>query len=165
MAELDALDVRLIQALHDQPRAGVLELSRQVGVSRATVQARLERLERSGVVTGYGPDIDLPAAGYSVLAFATLEIAQGRLDEVAEGLHGVPAVLEAYATTGTADVHCQIAARSNDELQDILLTIDQIPGVARSTSVIALRRVVGRRTIPLLTASPRREPSRIKSPS
>src|SRR5690606_41859203 len=50
--ELDALDVDLIGALRASPRAGVLELSRTLGVARGTVQARLDRLEREGVITG-----------------------------------------------------------------------------------------------------------------
>jgi DNA-binding Lrp family transcriptional regulator len=63
---LDALDIDLLGALHEHPRAGVLELARTLGVARGTVQARLDRLERSGVVTGYGPDIDVVAAGFPV---------------------------------------------------------------------------------------------------
>ena len=107
---LDALDVAILAALRDAPRAGYLELSRALEVSRATVQARLERLERDGVVTGYGPDLDLAAAGFPVLAFATLEIAQGRLAEVTAAMAAIPSVVEAYATTGPGDVHCRLAA-------------------------------------------------------
>src|SRR5687767_5668019 len=59
---LDALDVALLSALREHPRAGALELSRITGVARATVSARLQRLEDGGVVTGYGPDIDVTAA-------------------------------------------------------------------------------------------------------
>ena len=51
---LDALDVDLVRALRESPRAGVLELSRSLGVARGTVSARLDRLERDGVITGYG---------------------------------------------------------------------------------------------------------------
>ena len=61
MTELDALDLALLGALRDSPRAGVLQLSRITQVARATVQARLDRMERAGVITGYGPDIDLAA--------------------------------------------------------------------------------------------------------
>ena len=103
---LDRLDLALLTALRDHPRAGVLELSRLTQVARATVQARLQRLESSGVVTGYGPDIDLEAAGQHVSAFVTLEIAQGALDQLAPELEGMPTILEAYVTTGTADVLC-----------------------------------------------------------
>ena len=56
---LDALDVALLAALREHPRAGALELSRITGVARATVSARLQRLEDGGVVTGYGPDVDV----------------------------------------------------------------------------------------------------------
>ena len=88
--DLDTLDVDLLRALHDTPRAGVLELSRMLGVARGTVQARLDRLERTGVITGYGPDIDVGAAGFGVQAFVTLEIAQGALGDVAAELRPSP---------------------------------------------------------------------------
>jgi DNA-binding Lrp family transcriptional regulator len=152
--ELDALDVSLIEALVDHPRAGALELSRQLSVARATVQARLQRLEDAGVVTGYGPDIDLRRAGYPVHAFVTLEIAQGRLDDVATELAAVPGILEAYATTGEADVLCRLAATSHEDLQEILLQLNRLASVVRSTSVITLSVVVPPRVLPLLKNRP-----------
>ncbi|MFC0526995.1 Lrp/AsnC family transcriptional regulator [Phytohabitans kaempferiae] len=154
--ELDALDIALLRLLTEHPRIGVLELSRLAGVARATVTARMERLRASGVVTGYGPQIDLGAAGYPVQAYVTLEIAQGRLDEVTEHLLALPGVLEAYATTGTGDVLCRLAARSNDDLQQILLELNRSAGIRRSTSVVVLSTVVAHRTLPLLTQGPRR---------
>jgi DNA-binding Lrp family transcriptional regulator len=108
--ELDALDLALLGALRENPRAGVLQLSRITRVARATVQSRLDRMERAGVITGYGPDIDVAAAGFGVLAFVTLEIIQGALDRVREDLATIPGVLEAYAITGSGDVLCQVAA-------------------------------------------------------
>ena len=63
--ELDALDVSLIEALVDHPRAGVLELSRQLSVARATVQARLQRLEDAGVITGYAARLSGSAARFA----------------------------------------------------------------------------------------------------
>lgn len=157
---LDALDVDLLAALRDTPRAGVLELSRTLGVARGTVQARLDRLERTGVVTGYGPDLDVAAAGYGVQAFVTLEIAQGALGDVSAELGALPGVLEAYATTGSSDVLCRIAASSHEDLQQTLLTIDRSPTVRRSTSVVVLSTVVAPRTLPLLASRPRQAPRR-----
>jgi len=157
---LDALDVDLLRALHDSPRAGVLELARTLGVARGTVAARLERLERGGVITGYGPDVDVVAAGYPVQAFVTLEIAQGALDDVAAELTVLPAVLEAYATTGTSDVLCRLAASSHEDLQDTLLQLNRSPTVSRSTSVVVLSVVVAPRTLQLLENHPRTAPRR-----
>ncbi|MGO9781803.1 MAG: Lrp/AsnC family transcriptional regulator [Streptosporangiaceae bacterium] len=160
---LDALDLALLTALQLSPRAGILELSRSVRVARATVQSRLERMERSGVITGYGPDIDIAAAGYPVQAFVTLEIAQGSLDKVHQDLSSIPGVLEAYATTGTGDVLCRVAAVSNAELQQTLLQLNGSPWVARSTSAVLLSTVVAPRAMPLLSSKPR--PSSTRAPA
>jgi len=147
---MDQLDIALVEALRDHPRAGDLELSRITEVARATVQARLSKLERAGVITGYGPDIDLVAAGHPVLAFVTLEIAQGSLDAVTAELESLPNVLDAYVTSGSADVLCKIAATSHEDLQATLLHISRSGSVVRSTSVIVLSELIGPRVLPML---------------
>lgn len=150
---LDRLDIALLTALREHPRAGALELSRRLKVARATVQARINRLESSGVVTGYGPDIDLEAAGQHLTAFVTLEIAQGALDEVAAELDAIPHILEAYMTTGSADVVCKVGAASHADLQETLLQLNRSASVVRSTSVVVLGVVVPPRVLPLLARS------------
>ena len=150
---LDALDVALLAALRDHPRAGDLELSRLTGVARATVTARLERLTASGVITGFGPDVDVTAAGFGVQAFVTLEIAQGAIDAVTRDLEDIPGVLEAHATTGVGDVLCRVAAASHEALQQTLVDLNRSAAVVRSTSVIALSEIVPWRTLPLLQAA------------
>jgi DNA-binding Lrp family transcriptional regulator len=147
---MDQLDVALVEAMQAHPRVGDLELSRLTGVARATVQSRLTKLEDAGVITGYGPDIDLVAAGHPVLAFVTLEIVQGALDAVTVELDSLPNVLEAYITSGNADVVCKIAATSHEDLKDTLLHISQQGSVARSTSVIVLSELVPPRLLPML---------------
>jgi DNA-binding Lrp family transcriptional regulator len=147
---LDALDVALLAALREHPRAGALELARITGVARATVSARMQRLEDSGVITGYGPDIDVAAAGFGVQAFVTLEIAQGALDDVQRDLEEIPGLLEAHATTGSGDVLCRVAASSHEGLQQILVDLNRSASIVRSTSVVALSRLVPWRTLPLL---------------
>ena len=159
-APLDELDLRLIELLRERPRAGVLELSREAKVARATAQSRLDRMEAAGIITGYGPDIDIAAAGFPVTAFVTLEIAQGGLDEVRADLEAIPGILEAYVTTGTGDVLCRIAAASHEDLQRSLLALNRSAAVTRSTSVVALSVLVPWRVLPLLSAAPRPAASR-----
>src|SRR3712207_8528282 len=149
---LDALDVALIAALREHRRAGVLELSRLTGVARGTVAARLQRLEDSGVITGYGPDVGVAAAGFGVQAFVTLEIAQGAIEDVQRDLENLPGLLEARATTGSGDVLCRVAASSHEALQQVLVDLNRSPAVVRSTSVVALSRLVPFRTLPLLAS-------------
>lgn len=147
---MDHLDVALVEAMREKPRVGDLELSRITRVARATVQSRLAKMEAAGIITGYGPDIDLIAAGHPVVAFVTLEIAQGSLDAVTEELESLPNVLDAYVTSGTADVVCKIAATSHEDLQAVLLHISQSGTVVRSTSVIVLSELVKPRVLPML---------------
>lgn len=109
-------------------------------------------MEDAGVITGYGPDIDLVSAGHPVLAFVTLEIAQGALDEVNAELESSPNVLEAFVTSGTADVLCKVAATSHEDLQSTLLQLSKSDWVVRSTSVIVLSELVPPRVLPMLSA-------------
>ena len=82
------------------------------------------------------------------------------LTAVADELTALPAVLEAYATTGSADILCRIAAASHQELQNALLALNRTPYISRSTSVVVLSTVVPPRTLPLLANDPRSAPRR-----
>lgn len=148
---IDDLDRRLIRALADNPRAGVMELTRKLGVARATTQARLDKLMARGVL-GFGPVIDPRGLGYEVVAFTTIEIAQGRLADVVEHLREIPEVLEAQATTGPGDLHCRVVARSNEHLQEVVNRMLEVQGIDRTTTVIAMTDQIPYRALPLLDA-------------
>lgn len=152
MPSIDRLDAELIRLLAEQPRVGLLEIARQLGVARGTVNARLEKLVARGVVTGYGPEVDPVALGFPILAFVWLDITQGRLDEAVEQLRGVPEVLEAHATSGDRDLLCRVVARDPEHLQEIVNTMVRTPSVRRSTSHIALSHQIPLRTLPLVEA-------------
>src|SRR4051794_23080982 len=100
---IDALDARLIATLRANPRIGLLEVARQLGVARGTVQARLAKLEARGVITGHGPEVDPHAMGYTIAAFMLVELAQGRLDEAVGALDAIPEVIEGDATPRPPD--------------------------------------------------------------
>ena len=151
---VDALDAALIELLAAEPRVGVLEASRRLRVARGTVQARLERLQERGVITGYGPEVDPAALGYEVTAFITLEIRQaGGHDPVAERLAAIPEVLEAHTITGAGDMLCRVVARSNADLQRVLDAIVATEGVVRSATLISLATQVPYRILPLVRAA------------
>ena len=151
---IDSLDARLIELLAAEPRVGVLEASRRLGVARGTVQARLDRLHARGVITGYGPEVDPVALGHGVTAFVTLEIRQpGGHDPVAGRLAGIPEVLEAHTITGQGDMLCRVVARDNADLQRVIDAIVDVPGVVRTSSVIALAAPIAYRILPLVRAA------------
>jgi DNA-binding Lrp family transcriptional regulator len=151
---LDDLDRRLVELLAAEPRVGVLEASRRLGVARGTVQARLDRMQARGVITGYGPDIEPAALGYAVTAFVTLEIRQaGGHDPVAERLAAIAEVLEAHTITGAGDMLCRVVARSNSDLQRVIDAIVELDGVVRTSTVIVLDSPLPRRILPLVRAA------------
>lgn len=152
MLTIDRLDTDLIRTLAENPRVGLLEVARQLGVARGTVSARLDKLVRRGVIRGFGPEVEPAAAGFPILAFVWLEIAQGRLDEAVEQLQGVPEVLEAHATSGDRDLLCRVVARDPEHLQEIINRMVRTGSVRRSTSHIALSHPIPLRTQPLLDA-------------
>jgi DNA-binding Lrp family transcriptional regulator len=132
----------LLHALGALTRPNVLELSRRLGIARNTVQARLDRLHSSGVVAGYGPVLDLRALGYRVLAFMTLEISQGQETAALDVLASIPEVLEIHKTTGPGDLLCRVVARDNEHLHSVVEAILAAPGVARTTTSLALNSPV-----------------------
>jgi DNA-binding Lrp family transcriptional regulator len=148
---VDELDARLLRELDAAPRVGVLELSRRLGVARATVQARLDRLVRRGVIASFAPTIDPEALGFAVTAFATLEIRQGRGAEVLDHLRRFPEVLEVHTITGPGDMLCRLVARSNHDLQDVLNRVTEFEQIVRSSTVIALSNPISHRVLPLVT--------------
>jgi len=152
--QIDHLDGALIELLAAEPRVGVLEASRRLNVARGTVQARLERMQERGVITGYGPELDPAALGYEVTAFITLEIRQaGGHDPVADRLSAIPEVLEVHTITGTGDMLCRVVARSNADLQRVLDAIVSTEGVIRSATLISLATQVPYRVLPLVRAA------------
>ena len=151
---MDALDSTLLELFDKEPRIGVLEASRRLGVARGTVQARLDRLAATGVVRGWGPELDPVALGYPVTAFLTLEIRQGAgHDVVGQHLAEIPEVLEAYTITGAGDMWARVVARSNADLQRVIDRVLSYDGIVRTSTVIALATQVPHRVLPLMAAS------------
>jgi len=147
---IDDLDARLIVELQKEPRLGVMELARRLGVARGTANARLEKLRRSGVIRGFGPDIGLDPLGYPVMAFTTLEVNQGRTEELLERLGSVPEVLEVHTIAGQGDLLIRVVARSNEHLFAVLEDVLSAPAISRTSTAIVLAEHIGYRTGPLV---------------
>jgi DNA-binding Lrp family transcriptional regulator len=155
---VDDLDRRLLALFAADPRIGVLQASRELGVARGTAQARLDKLASSGVVTGWGPELSPEALGFPVTAFLTLEIRQdnvelGGHDAVARHLATIPEVLEAHTITGAGDLWARVVARSNSDLQRVIDLVLKDPAIVRSSTVIALATQIPYRVLPLAHSS------------
>jgi DNA-binding Lrp family transcriptional regulator len=151
---IDELDVRLLDLLAAEPRVGVLEASRRLRVARGTVQARLDKMQHSGVIRDLAPTVDPAALGYPVTAFLSLEIAQhqGRGAVVAHLQH-IEEVIEAHTITGSADLLVRLVARDNTDLQRVIDEVVADRSVLRAATVISLTTEIAHRTGPLVHAA------------
>jgi DNA-binding Lrp family transcriptional regulator len=147
---VDAADARLLLALAESPRATVLALAQQVGMSRNTVQARLAGLDARGVLGSFERRIDPAALGYPLTAFVMVQVTQRLLDEVAAALEEIPEVVEVLGLSGDTDLLVQVVARDADDLYRAAGRLLAIEGVQRTTTGLVMRQLVQHRTAPLL---------------
>ncbi len=160
---LDDIDRRLLDALAEMPRAGLVQLAKRAEIARNTAQAHLDRMIAAGVIVGFGPEIDLGRVGYAVSAIVSLEIAQGRRGTIDEHLVTIPEIVEAWMTTGSSDLLCRVVARDNDHLGRVIAEILEVPGVTRTTTSLLLSTPIAPRSLHLVTHDARRDESASRS--
>ena len=149
----DTLDARLVKVLHDHPRIGVLGAARMLGVARATVQSRLDRLVESGVLS-LAPRLDPARFGFPVSALVSLELQQSHLGTpAAEALQQIPEVVEIHSVSGQADLLVRVVARSNEDLQRVLHALLGVEQVLRTSSSILLKTFLRERPEAIFAAA------------
>ncbi|MCX2929900.1 Lrp/AsnC family transcriptional regulator [Mycobacterium sp. CVI_P3] len=149
---VDEIDARILRALTKDPRATVVALAEATGLARNTVHARLAKFETDGVVQSFDRRIDPAALGYPLTAFIMVTVTQRKLGPISEALKRVPEVIEVHGLSGVADLLVHLVARDADDLYRIAGLILDIDGVEKTTTGLAMRRLVDYRLAPLLDA-------------
>ncbi|MBV1864574.1 MAG: Lrp/AsnC family transcriptional regulator [Rhodobacteraceae bacterium] len=135
---MDAIDRKLLAALAENARTPVTTLAGVLGVARTTVQARLERLENSGVISGYTVRLGVAEAEKRIRATVLLQLDPRSAPAVVQRLRKIVQVEQAITSSGRFDLVLQIAARSTARLDEVLDEIGGIKGVRSSESLIQL---------------------------
>ena len=136
MQNVDA-DEQLLALLRENARRPVADLARQLGLARTTVQARIERLENSGVISGY--TLRASAATRAPLQATVLISIEPRSGpEVLSRLHSLPGVQVVHTTSGRFDLLAQVVAQTTAELDETIDRIGEARGVKSSESLIHL---------------------------
>lgn len=138
---LDELDQRLISALRDDGRAAHASLAAQLNVTRATIKARLARMEARGVILGYRVQLASDTLHPNVRALTHIKILGHRTDRVIQRLKGVQWIKSIHTTNGRWDLIAELAADSNRELDQALLAIREIEDIAESETAILLNEI------------------------
>jgi len=135
---MDTTDQRLIAELRRDGRASVLTLADRLGISRATVRARLARLQQKGEILGFtvitrGDVSDAPVRGLMLIGI------EGRgADRIMVRLSGMAQVTAVHSTNGRWDLIVELSAQSLAELDDVLHNIRNLDGVTTSETSLLL---------------------------
>lgn len=137
-------DRELLALLSENARTPVATIARRLGLSRTTVQARLERLETQGVIAGYGLRLSEDYLSGLVRAHVLITIAPKALAQVSQALEAIPEVTTLHSVSGSFDLIAIIAAPSIAELDRLIDRIGGLDGVERTSSSIILATRISR---------------------
>jgi DNA-binding Lrp family transcriptional regulator len=131
-------DRRLIALLRANAREPAASLARKLGVARTTVQERIRRLERQGVIAGYTVKVAEPAPPNALCAHVLLSVDAKRAERVVAELKAMPNCTALRAVSGVFDYIATVEADAIAELDRCLDRIGQLPGVERTQTLIVL---------------------------
>lgn len=136
--EMDAIDQKLLLALQENARASTTALARLVGRSRTSVQSRIDRLERQGVIAGYAVRIAAEHATDAVRAHVMIKVGPKEARGVTAALRAIAQVRVLHSVSGDVDLIAIAGAASVAQMDQVIDRIGALAGVERTTSSIIL---------------------------
>ena len=145
IAQLDAIDATILEALQADGRLSNLDLAQRVHLSPSACLRRVKQLEESGVIAQYVALLNPKAVGAHGTSFTIINLetmSNDALDHFEQAVRDEPRVLDCYYVAGSNDYLIRFAYRDAEDLEsfhtDVLM---RLPGVARSNSMLVLRTV------------------------
>jgi Lrp/AsnC family leucine-responsive transcriptional regulator len=147
---VDDIDRRLLTSLLADARTSYADLARQVGLSAPSVQERVRKLEREGVLRGSAVDVDPKAVGLGVSALVGLQQREGvDADEIVAALREVPEIEDCWFVAGEEAFITKVRVADLDDLDRTLRVLRHVPGITRTrTTVVLSTSFEGRRRVP-----------------
>ncbi len=142
MPTLDRIDLELLTALSEDPRTTVVALAERLRLSRNTIQARMARLEQTGVFQSYERAYSTEVLGFPLQAFISIGVRQTELPRIIAELARVPEVVQAHGLSGSVDLLARVACRDARHLFDTDARILSIDGVERTETSLAMGEVI-----------------------
>ncbi|MGH6985278.1 MAG: Lrp/AsnC family transcriptional regulator [Caulobacteraceae bacterium] len=141
---IDENDERLLSRLRENARAPVSEIARSLGLSRTTVQSRIERLERSGLIEGYTVRLSEAVERGAIRAIVLLTIAPKVAPAVIAAMRKMRAVRRLASVSGPFDLIAEAATPTAAEMDALIDALGALEGVERTTSSIVLSTKIDR---------------------
>lgn len=139
---LDKLDQEIIRLLIENARISYSDIGQKIGISRVAVKARIQALEKRGVIEEYTTIINPQKISGAVSCYFEIETLPDTLAQVTEILRQDETVTQIYRVTGKNKLHVHAVAASSDEMEELIRTvIDPLPGVVSCSCNIILSRI------------------------
>ena len=138
MNNVDDTDRELLALLRQDARMPVATLAAKLKVARGTVQNRMKRLEREGVIVGYTVRVKPQAEAHRIRALMTIVVEGNRGAEVLHALRGHPNVTGLHSTNGRWDLIAELRAESLEAFDRALGNIRLIDGIASTETSLLL---------------------------
>ncbi|GIT92571.1 AsnC family transcriptional regulator [Jannaschia pagri] len=135
---MDDLDKRLLAELRQDGRAPISTLAATLGVTRATVRTRMERLQETGEIQGYRAILRSDVAGRPVRGIILIQIDGTGTRRISHSLTAMPEVEAVHSTHGRWDLVAELGAETLEALDETLNRIRQIDGISRSETNLFL---------------------------
>ena len=149
----DAYSQKILEALQEDSRMTVQQISARVGLSTTPCWKRIKEMEAQGVITGYTVRVDRKKVGLGLMVLAEINVTQHTEKAVTEfeaAVQATPQIVRCYSTTGTADYVLTITAQDIDAYEHFLMqTLFKLPAVAHVRSSIVLRDIKQGAGLPL----------------
>ena len=145
--DLDDTDRQLFSMLQANAREGTANLARRLGLARTTVVARIARLERSGVIAGYGVRLGARLDATTVRASCSISVLPKTAPAVLRALEAMAEVEEVSAVSGPFDYLAFLRCASHEQLDALLDKLGQLEGVHQTQTSIVLSRKIDRRSV------------------
>ncbi|MBR0645346.1 Lrp/AsnC family transcriptional regulator [Plastoroseomonas hellenica] len=135
---MDALDEKLVTLLRQNGRRSVSDIAAALNISRATVRARMERMEKAGDIIGYTVILRADAVEQRIRGIMLIEIEGHAAERVIKALGGFPEVSAIHTTNGRWDLVVEMGTAGLTEFDDVLRRIRLIPGITGSETNLLL---------------------------
>lgn len=142
MPGLDRIDLEILAALAEDPRTTIVSLAESLRLSRNTIQARMTRLEQSGVFLSYERSFSPEVLGFPLQAFISIGVRQIELPRITAELARIPEIIQAHGLSGSVDLLARVACRDARHLFDTDARILSIEGVERTETSLAMGEVI-----------------------
>lgn len=145
MLTIDGIDKKILRMLMEDARTPILEIARHVGISGAAIHQRLRKLEKSKLIAGSKFIINTEVLGLKTRAFVGVYFDNAAdTPLIIKLLKRIPEVLECHYTTGNWSVFLKVLCRDNDHLMQVLNTLQDINGIARTETFMSLNQEINR---------------------